>query len=389
MAHLLPGAEGVQLFISTSEELAAFCERASSSKVLAVDTEFLRERTYHPRLCLLQLASSPEDIALVDPIAIRDLSPVASLFKDPAITKVIHSCSQDLEVLDGAMGCVPEPLFDTQVAASFLGHRMQLGYGPLVESYTGVHLAKAESLTDWSRRPLEPEQLEYAADDVRYLPGIYESMMAELVSRDRLGWVLPEMQALTDPAHYRHLPADAYLHLRRAASLTRKQLAVAREVCAWREKVAESRNIPRKWVLSDEVVVEICKRLPDDVNRLRRIRGTEQLSERDAEAVLHAVSRGKACPNSELPQMKRKSHPTAEQESVVDLMYAMLRIISEKSGVATQLIATRDDLVDFMDGKPDAALASGWRLALAGGQLRGLLTGSCGLTVKDGRVELL
>lgn len=389
MAHLLPGAEGVQLFISTSEELAAFCERASSSKVLAVDTEFLRERTYHPRLCLLQLASSPEDIALVDPIAIRDLSPVASLFKDPAITKVIHSCSQDLEVLDGAMGCVPEPLFDTQVAASFLGHRMQLGYGPLVESYTGVHLAKAESLTDWSRRPLEPEQLEYAADDVRYLPGIYESMMAELVSRDRLGWVLPEMQALTDPAHYRHLPADAYLHLRRAASLTRKQLAVAREVCAWREKVAESRNIPRKWVLSDEVVVEICKRLPGDVNRLRRIRGTEQLSERDAEAVLHAVSRGKACPNSELPQMKRKSHPTAEQESVVDLMYAMLRIISEKSGVATQLIATRDDLVDFMDGKPDAALASGWRLALAGGQLRGLLTGSCGLTVKDGRVELL
>ena len=377
------------MFISTSEELAAFCERASSSKVLAIDTEFLRERTYHPRLCLLQLASSPEDIALVDPIAIRDLSPVASLFKDPAITKVIHSCSQDLEVLDGAMGCVPEPLFDTQVAASFLGHRMQLGYGPLVESYTGVHLAKAESLTDWSRRPLEPEQLEYAADDVRYLPGIYESMMAELVSRDRLGWVLPEMQALTDPAHYRHLPADAYLHLRRAASLTRKQLAVAREVCAWREKVAESRNIPRKWVLSDEVVVEICKRLPDDVNRLRRIRGTEQLSERDAEAVLHAVSRGKACPNSELPQMKRKSHPTAEQESVVDLMYAMLRIISEKSGVATQLIATRDDLVDFMDGKPDAALASGWRLALAGGQLRGLLTGSCGLTVKDGRVELL
>ena len=377
------------MFISTSEELAAFCERASSSKVLAIDTEFLRERTYHPRLCLLQLASSPEDIALVDPIAIRDLSPVASLFKDPAITKVIHSCSQDLEVLDGAMGCVPEPLFDTQVAASFLGHRMQLGYGPLVESYTGVHLAKAESLTDWSRRPLEPEQLEYAADDVRYLPGIYESMMAELVSRDRLGWVLPEMQSLTDPAHYRHLPADAYLHLRRAASLTRKQLAVAREVCAWREKVAESRNIPRKWVLSDEVVVEICKRLPDDVNRLRRIRGTEQLSERDAEAVLHAVSRGKACPNSELPQMKRKSHPTAEQESVVDLMYAMLRIISEKSGVATQLIATRDDLVDFMDGKPDAALASGWRLALAGGQLRGLLTGSCGLTVKDGRVELL
>ena len=376
------------MFISTPDELSAFCERAAASRVLAVDTEFLRERTYHPRLCLLQLATA-DSIAAVDPIALTDLSAVAELFRDPSITKVIHACSQDLEVLDGAMGCVPEPLFDTQLAAAFLGHRMQLGYGALVEAYTGVHLAKAESLTDWSRRPLAPEQLDYAEDDVRYLPGIYERMLDELVSADRLSWVLPEMQALTDPSHYRHDPACAYLHLRRSGSLTRRQLAIARSAAAWRERVAAKRDIPRKWVLSDEVMVEVCRRAPTTAERLRRIRGTEQLSERDADALLHAVGQGLACAPADMPSHARRPRPTAEQESVVDLMYAMLRLVSERSGVATQLIATRDDLLDYMNGREGCPLRKGWRAQLVGSQLGRLLSGEAGLTVKDGKVEIL
>jgi ribonuclease D len=380
---------GHVLFISTYDELVSFCERAASSKVLAVDTEFLRERTYRPKLCLIQLATSADDIVAVDPLAISDLTPVAELFKNPSITKILHACSQDLEVIDGAMGCVPSPMFDTQLAASFLGHRMQMGYGALVEAYTGVHLAKAESLTDWSRRPLDPEQLTYAEDDVRYLPGIYEQMIDELTKADRLQIVLPEMQALLDPSHYRHDPMDAYRHLKRATSLTRKQLAVGREACAWRERLAAKRNIPRKWVLSDEVMLEICKRAPKDVDRLFKIRGTEQLSRRDAEALVYAVNRGAACPAAEMPSLPKRSRPTPEQESVLDLMYAMLRIISEKSGVATQLIATRDDLLDFVNGSEKAALAQGWRYQLAGAQLERLLNGGCGLTVKDGHVEIL
>ena len=258
-----------------------------------------------------------------------------------------------------------------------------------MESYTGVHLAKAESLTDWSRRPLDPEQLVYAEDDVRYLPGIYEQMRSELVDRDRLSMVLPEMQALLDPSHYRHDPMLAYQHLKRVSSLTRRQLAVARETCAWREGLAAKRDIPRKWVLSDEVLVEVCRRAPADEQRLRRIRGTEQLSERDSAALLHAISRGLSCPATNYPSVPRRSRPSGEQESVVDLMYAMLRIISERSGVATQLIATRDELLDFMSGEEGASLSQGWRYELAGRQLEGLLSGSCGLTVKDGRVEIL
>lgn len=383
------GLRGRVLFISTYEELERFCNEASSSPVLAVDTEFLRERTYRPRLCLIQLATSPDHIAAVDPLAIDNLEPIARLFRDNGIVKVLHACSQDLEVIDGALGCVPSPMFDTQLAAAFLGHRMQLGYGALVEAYTGVHLAKAESLTDWSRRPLDPEQLVYAEDDVHYLPGIYEQMRSELVERDRLSMVLPEMQSLLDPSHYRHEPMEAYKHLKRVSSLTRKQLAVAQEVCAWRENMAAKRDIPRKWVISDEVVVEISRRAPSNEERLRRIRGTEQLSERDSAALLRAITRGSSCPASRLPSLPKRSRPSGEQESVVDLMYAMLRIISERSGVATQLIATRDELVDFVNGREGASLSQGWRYELAGRQLEGLLGGSCGLTVKDGRVEIL
>lgn len=377
------------MFVTTYDDLKAFCERAKASDILAVDTEFLRERTYHPRLCLIQLSISESDIVAVDPLAIADLSPLVALFEDRSITKIFHACSQDLEVIDATLGCVPAPIFDTQVAASFLGYRMQLGYGALVEAYEGVHLAKAESLTDWSRRPLDPEQLIYAEDDVRYLPKIYRTMLNQLVEQDRLSWVMPEMQALLLPERYKHEATDAYMHLKRAGTLTRIQLAVAREVCAWREKTAEHRDIPRKWVLSDEVVIEICKRSPKDAQRLHRIRGAEQLSERDTEAILNAVVRGKACKPEQLPKIVRHSRPSPEQESVLDLMYAMLRIISEKSGVATQLIATRDELFAFMQNEKGSSLSEGWRYELAGKKLEALLSGGMGLTVKEGRVEIL
>ena len=376
------------MYLSTQSELEGFCELISSSKVLAVDTEFLRERTYYPKLCLVQVAAG-DAIAAVDPIAIEDLSPLAELLADPTVTKVIHACSQDIEVLLDGMGCACAPVFDTQLAAAFLGMRQQVSYGSLVEAYCGVRLPKAESLTDWSRRPLDPEQLAYAEDDVRYLPGIYERMVSELIERDRLAWVAPEMEALTDPAHVTRPPEEAYLRLKRSASLTRRQLAVAREACAWRERLAAARDVPRKWVLSDEVIVEVCKRVPRGTDRLRRIRGTEQLSPRDAEELVAAVSRGVACPAGECPQVKRHVRPSAETESVIDLMYAMLRVISEKTGVATQLIATRDDLQDFVTNRSKSRLSTSWRWGLAGSTLARLLDGEVGLTVKDGRIEML
>ncbi len=377
------------MYISDYEELAAFCERAKTSRVIAIDTEFLRERTYHPRLCLIQVGTHDETAA-IDPLAIEDMSPLVRLLEDTSITKVFHACTQDMEVILSSLGCIATPVFDTQLAAAFLGQRQQIGYGALVEEYCGVRLAKAESLTDWSRRPLDPEQLAYAEDDVRYLPGIYDQMMSSLIKLNRLSWLAPEMGELVDLRHFTRAPEDAYLHLKRSSSLTRKQLAIARELCAWREELASHRNIPRKWVLSDEVVVEACRRTPKDVQRLVRIRGAEQLAQRDAEGAVAAIARGVACNPAHYPTKKRHDRPSADIEGVLDLMYALLRIVSEKSGIATQLIATKDDLLDFIaDRTKSRVYTSPWRRELVGDLLSQLLDGEVGLTVKNGKVEVL
>ena len=376
------------MYICKAEELESFCDRVRRHRVIGVDTEFLRERTYHPKLCLVQVATS-EEVAAIDPLLIKDLSPLAAIFEDSSITKVFHACDQDLEVISDGMGCMPTPVFDTQLAAAFLGHRMQMGLGALVQAYEGVHLDKADGLTDWSRRPLDDEQLRYAEEDVLYLPKIYNTMMDDLISRDRLSWLVPELEATCDPRRFARDPREAYVHLKRSSTLTRRQLAVAREVCAWREACAERRNLPRKWVLSDEVVVEVCRRVPRTPDRLLRIRGTEQLSSKDAHDVVRAVRNGVACDPVDYPYVKHRARPTAELDSVIDLMYAMLRLIADTSGVAVPLIATRDDLYDFVGGDASSPLRSGWRHELAGSRLEGLLAGEVGLTVKDGRVEIL
>ena len=377
-----------RVYIRDFEALSQFCERAAHSRVVAVDTEFIRERTYYPKLCLVQVATADEAVA-IDPLLIDDLTPLRKIMLDSRVTKVFHACTQDLEVLLNAFGAVPAPVFDTQLAAAFLGQRQQLGYGALVEAYCGVRLAKAESLTDWARRPLDVEQLRYAEDDVRYLPGIYDQMLEQLSRLDRLSWLGPEMDALTDAARVQRDPNEAYLHLKRSSSLTRRQLAVAREACAWRERTAARRNIPRKWVVTDEVLVESCRRVPRTVEALRRIRGTESLGERDALALVEAIERGADSDPATYPQVQHRDRPSAEMESVLDLMYAMLRIVSDKSGIAPQLIASRDDLHDLALGRPKARLARGWRHELAGRSLQRLLAGEVGLTVKEGRVETL
>lgn len=376
------------MYISAFDELASFCERASGSRILAVDTEFLREKTYYPKLCLIQIATHDESAA-VDPLLIDDLSPLVALLTDKRITKIFHACSQDLEVILCSLGIVPEPLFDTQLASAFLGMRQQVGYGALVEHYTGVHLPKADSLTDWSRRPLDEDQLSYAEDDVRYLPGIYDAMMTQLVAKNRLGWLRPEMDVLTDRSRIERAPEQAYLHLKRVSSLTRRQLTVARELCAWRERRAAERNVPRKWVVSDEILLELSKRSPKTVERLRRIRGTEQLSAQDADAMVRAVRKGLAMGVDTIPAPKRRERNSAEAEGAIDLMNALLRIIADRSGVAPQLIATRDDLLDLAQGHEGCRLSQGWRHELAGAALERLLSGEVGLTVKEGRVEIL
>ncbi len=376
------------MFLSSYDELSEFCARVRGARVLAVDTEFLRERTYHPKLCLIQVATHDE-VAAIDTLGIEDLSPLRELFLDPATTKVFHACDQDLEVILDHMDCVPRPLFDTQLAASFLGHRMQMGYGALVQAYEGVHLNKADGLTDWSKRPLDAEQLQYAEDDVTYLPRIYDRMMDALVRKNRLAWMDPELELIVDSVLERRDAQNAFLHLKRSGSLTRRQLSVAREVCVWREETASRRDLPKKWVMKDEIVVEVCRRAPKTTDRLRRIRGLDGISTRDANDIVAAVSRGVSLDPMLYPSVRHKPHANANLDSVVDLMYSLLRVLADRCGVAAPLIATRQDLASFATGDQDSPLRRGWRHEVAGKPLEGLLAGEVGLTVKDGRIEML
>lgn len=377
------------MYISTNEDLTAFCKRARAFSAIAIDTEFLREKTYHARLCLVQ-AATPDECVVIDPLAIDDLGPLAELMTDVDTLKVFHACSQDMEVLCRALGSVPAPIFDTQVAAGFLGERAQCSYHNLVSTFCGVSLPKTESLTDWSRRPLSPKQIEYALDDVRYLIDAYRVIESKLHSLGRTAWVRDEIRPLADPAHYRSDPRAAFKRVKRVNACTRRQLAVARELASWREQRAETRDIPRKWVMSDEVLLALCKRAPQTVEDFRAVRGTEQLSARDVEVALDAIARGRRCPQENLPSIGRAHRaPAPELESVIDLMYALIRLVSERSGVATSLIVSRDGLLDYIEHPERSPLREGWRFELVGTLMDDLLQGNIGLTVKDGALEIL
>lgn len=377
------------MYISTYEELSAFCERAARFNAIAVDTEFLRERTYHPRLCLVQVAT-PDECVVIDVIAIDNLAPLAILMRDEGTVKVFHACLQDMEVLNYTLGALPAPIFDTQIAAAFLGERMQTSYNGMVHAFCGVTLPKSESLTDWSRRPLTPEQIEYALDDVRYLIKAYDVIMERLDESGRASWVLDEIKPLTDRSHYVVDRRVAFKRVKRVNSLTRRQLAVARELAAWREARAEYSNIPRKWLMSDEVLIALSKRPPHDAASLRRVRGTEQLSDADVAGALSVIARGESCPADKYPFIARTHKPASpELESVIDLMYALIRLVGERSGVATAMIASRDDLVDYVDHPQDSPLREGWRFELVGTLIDDLLNGDIGLTVKDRALEIL
>lgn len=377
------------MYISTNEELVSFCARARTFAAVAIDTEFLREKTYHAKLCLVQVAT-PDECVAIDPLSIDDLTPLADLIADVDTLKVFHACSQDMEVLSHTLGVCPAPIFDTQVAAGFLGERAQCSYHNLVHSFCGVSLPKTESLTDWSRRPLTPQQIEYALDDVRYLIDAYRVIESKLHSLGRMAWVRDEIRTLADPEHYKCDPRTSYKRVKRVNACTRRQLAIARELAAWREHRAEARDVPRKWVMSDEVLLALCKRAPKSVEDFRCVRGTEQLTQRDVEVALGAIERGRRCPSENLPFLPRGHRtPAPELESVIDLMYALIRLVSDRSGVATSLIISRDGLLDYVDHPERSPLREGWRFELVGTLIDDLLRGNIGLTVKDGALEIL
>lgn len=377
------------MYIANQEDLEAFAKRAMRSSVLAIDTEFLREKTYYAKLCLLQLATDDET-AIVDPFEVEDLRVLAPLLENESVVKLFHAGGQDLEILLREVGALPRPLFDTQVAAALLGHTQQIGYAALVHAECGVTLKKIDSFTDWSRRPLSDSQLEYAADDVAYLPRMYERMRAQLVELGRLTWLDRDFEDLADPKRYATNERERYRRLKRVSQLSRRQLAAAREVAAWRELEAQRRDVPRKWVVTDEQIVEACKREARTIDELFMVRGmSDRLSTKDARCVVALMSSALDAPPDAWPEPDRcgKNEPNVDAE--LDLMCALVRLRAKQNGVAFPTLASHDDLARVARGYREGVdVLRGWRRSLVGEELLRLLEGKIALSLSDGEVKV-
>jgi len=376
------------LYIDTPEQLAALCQQLRQHDWLTLDTEFLREKTYRPRLCLLQVAN-PDVIACVDPLAVEDLSPLLDVLYEPGITKVLHAAHQDLEILFELRGALPAPIFDTQIAATLLGHGEQIGYGNLVKAELGLELEKAHARADWCHRPLDAAQLDYAADDVRHLREVYLRQRAQLAELGREQWLQPDFDELSDPARYRNPPEQAWQRVKGSNRLKGVQLAVLQALAAWREEQAQHSNRPRRWVIKDEVLLDMAKQMPQALDKLRRIRGLEDNTvQRHGETLLRLIGEAKQRPKAQWPQAKSGTRLPPEQEPLVDMLMALLRDLCQRQRISPSAVAGRRELEMMLMGERDIPLLHGWRASIAGDALQALLRGELALRVEDGRLSI-
>jgi len=354
---------------------------------VTVDTEFLRETTYYPLLCVAQMASA-EEAVVIDALAPDiDLSPFYALMANEKVMKVFHAARQDIEIVWHEAELIPHPIFDTQVAAMVLGYGDSISYDQLVQRITGDTLDKSHRFTDWTRRPLSEAQLRYAISDVTHLRDVYLKLVEDLRQRGRADWVEDEMRVLTSPGTYRMEPQDAWQRLKTRVRKP-KELAVLIEVAAWREREAQSRDVPRSRVLKDEVIADIAVQAPTNPDKLKNLRSLPKGFERSrwGDAIVAAVSRGLARDPKTLP-LPARAQPVANGTAVVELLKVLLRMVSERHHVAAKVIATVDDLERIAaDDAADVPALTGWRRELFGEKALALKHGELALAIEKGRV---
>ncbi|AMN42876.1 ribonuclease D [Rhodoplanes sp. Z2-YC6860] len=373
--------------ITTTDELAAACSRLSSHPFVTVDTEFLRETTYYPLLCVAQMACDDEAV-VVDALAPGlDLAPFFELMGNTRVLKVFHAARQDIEIVWHRAGMIPQPMFDTQVAAMVLGYGDSISYDQLVQRITGDAIDKSNRFTDWSRRPLTPAQTAYAVSDVTHLRSVYTALLADLGRRARAGWMDDEMEVLTSPDTYRAEPERAWMRLKTRVRKP-KELAVLIEVAAWREREAQTRDVPRSRVLKDDAIGDIAVQQPITPEKLATLRSLPKGFERSkwGEGIIEAVKRGLARDPKTLPHIERPK-PAQNGSATVELLKVLLRMTAEKHGVAAKVVATVDDLERIAgDDDADVPALKGWRRDLFGEKALALKHSQLALVIERGRV---
>ncbi|HTV87830.1 MAG TPA: ribonuclease D [Stellaceae bacterium] len=377
--------------ISDSETLAGFCERQRRAEFVAVDTEFMRERTYWPILCLVQVAG-PDEAAAIDALAAGlDLAPLLALMAEAAVVKVFHAARQDLEIFFQLSGQVPHPVFDTQIAAMVCGFGDAVSYETLVRKLAGAHLDKASRFTDWAHRPLTDRQIQYALADVVHLRTVYERLQQILGKNGRAEWFAEEMAGLVDPALYRNDPAEAWRRFRIRGRADHRFLGVLRSVSAWRETAAQQRDLPRGRIMRDEAVLEIAAHAPKTIEALARTRSLAKgIAEgKLGQAILDAVAAGLADPNPP-PAIPAKEEAPPGVGPLIELLRVLLKQRCEDFQVAQKLLASSDDLeaIAADDNAPVPAL-HGWRRQVFGEDALALKHGRLALTAGGSRINLV
>lgn len=378
------------VIITTTQELSLLCERLKNEPFITIDTEFVREHTYWPELCLVQLGGT-EDVALVDCcVSDLDLAPLKDLLDTASCLKVFHAARQDLEIFLHLFDALPRPLFDTQVAAMVCGYGEQVGYDKLVAAITGATIDKTHRFSDWAARPLSKAQIAYAAADVTHLREVYQKLHDELHDNGRVHWADAELAVLNDPRTFRPDPYRQWERLK-ARTNNPRVLGVLRELAAWRENEAQAANVPRQRVLRDECLIELAAVRPQTIEALTQIRGVSKgfAEGKTAPRLLNALARGLELPEDALPAPRRKPEGGQPSAAVVALLKVLLAAQCEAHHVAPKLVATSDDLDALALGETESAVLQGWRRSVFGEQALALLRGEIHLTVQGNAIAIL
>lgn len=379
--------------ITTTEDLAAFCEAAKAEPYVTIDTEFLRERTYWAKLCLVQMALPGKDgeAVLIDPLAGgMSLEPLYDLLRHTGTVKVFHAARQDLEIFFVEGKVFPDPLFDTQVAAMVCGFGEQVGYETLVRKIAKAQVDKTSRFTDWSRRPLSTAQMEYALADVTHLRAVYEHLDAQIKRAGREKWVREDLAILTDPATYTVEPDAAWKRVKTRNSSGRF-LAIVRELARFRETYAQAKNVPRSRVYKDDALLELASTKPTDMQALGQSRLLQREGRREdiAQGIVAAVKAGLAVPQDALPKADTSRDGLQVDPAVADLLRVLLKSKSDSSGVAARLIASAADLDALAAGQRDLPVLQGWRAEVFGDDALRLCSGEIGLSARAGVVQVV
>jgi len=378
-------------FIDTPDAVAAFAETLSGAPWIAIDTEFLRERTYRPELCLLQIATGGPDgiVACIDPLAVDNIDPVLDVIYEPTTLKVLHAAGQDLEIFYWLRGEVPQNLFDTQIAAPLMGFAEQIGYGNLVSEVLKIELSKSHSRADWSRRPLPPKQLQYAADDVIYLSQMYPVMRNKLKQLGRLEWLDQEWLDMTRAEMYEKPADQMWKRLRHVEKLKGPRLSIAQQLASWRELTARQENLPRNWLMKDETITDLAKQMPDDLSELKHVRGLSTGTiKHHGQTLVDTINQAKDVAPEKLQIPKRKSKLTPAQDAALDALTAVTRLYANDLQINASILAPRKALEDLLRGDRDGTVTQGWRGKLIGGALCDMLDGKSSLSFDNGDLGL-